>query len=40
MISYNPKDWITFIFDFTADTFRKLFPLMVLIGLYAAAGLS
>jgi putative membrane protein len=38
MISYNPKDWITFIFRFhKADTFRKLFPLMVLIGLYAAA---
>lgn len=36
MISYNPKDWITFIFRFhKADTFRKLFPLMVLIGLYA-----
>ncbi|WP_418263009.1 bestrophin family protein [Flavobacterium faecale] len=37
MISYNPKDWITFIFRFhKADTFRQLFALMVLIGLYAA----
>ncbi|MCW2120775.1 bestrophin family protein [Flavobacterium sp. 7A] len=37
MISYNPKDWITFIFRFhKADTFRKLFVLMVIIGLYSA----
>ena len=36
MISYNPRDWITFIFRFhKADTFRKLLPLMVLIGLYS-----
>lgn len=36
MISYNPKDWITFIFRFhKADTFRKLLPLMVLIGIYS-----
>jgi putative membrane protein len=35
MISYNPKDWITFIFRFhKADTFRQLFPLMLLIGGY------
>jgi putative membrane protein len=35
MISYNPKDWITFIFRFhKADTFRQLFPLMLLIGVY------
>ncbi len=38
MISYNPKDWITFIFRFhKADTFRQLFPLMLLIGCYSAA---
>ncbi|GEL11332.1 putative membrane protein [Flavobacterium glycines] len=38
MISYNPKDWITFIFRFhKADTFRKLFPLIILIGIYSAA---
>ncbi|MEN9907048.1 MAG: hypothetical protein RLZZ540_189 [Bacteroidota bacterium] len=38
MISYNPKDWITFIFRFhKADTFRQLFPLIVLIGFYSAA---
>lgn len=37
MISYNPKDWITFIFHFhKADTFRKLIPMMIFIGLYAA----
>ncbi|MDG2433346.1 bestrophin family ion channel [Flavobacterium sp.] len=36
MISYNPKDWITFIFRFhKADTFRKLLPLMLLIGIYS-----
>ncbi len=38
MISYNPKDWITFIFRFhKADTFRQLFPLIVLIAFYSAA---
>ena len=36
MIQYNPKDWITFIFRFhEADTFRKLIPMMIFIGLYA-----
>ncbi|MBU3822144.1 hypothetical protein KO566_08745 [Flavobacteriaceae bacterium XHP0103] len=35
MIQYNPKDWITFIFKFhKADTFRKLIPMMIFIGLY------
>ena len=35
MVQYNPKDWITFIFRFhKSDTFRKLFPLMIFIGLY------
>lgn len=38
MISYNPKEWITFLFRFhKADTFRKLFPLILLIGFYSAA---
>src|SRR6478735_1830706 len=37
MISYNPKDWITFIFRFhKADTFRQLIPLMIFIGFYSA----
>ncbi|MBX9888786.1 MAG: hypothetical protein K2Y30_12725 [Flavobacteriaceae bacterium] len=36
MISYNPKKWIIFIFRFhKADTFRKLVPLMIMIGLYS-----
>src|SRR5688572_8559714 len=35
MISYNPKDWFTFIFRFhKADTLRKLAPLIVGICLY------
>jgi ion channel-forming bestrophin family protein len=38
MIQYNPKDWIIFIFRFhESDTFRRLFPMMVFIGIYAAA---
>ena len=37
MTSYNPKDWISFIFNISkADTFRKLIPMMFLIGLYSA----
>ncbi len=37
MISYNTKDWFTFIFRFhKADTFRTLFPVMLAIGAYAA----
>ncbi len=36
MISYNTKDWFTFIFKLhKADTFRTLFPLMIAIGVYA-----
>ena len=36
MISYNPKDWFTFIFKFhKADTFRKLLPLIIGICVYA-----
>jgi ion channel-forming bestrophin family protein len=35
MISYNPKEWFTFIFKFhRADTFRKLFPLIIGISFY------
>jgi len=37
MISYNPKEWLTFIFRFhKADTFRKLLPLMFGMGIYSA----
>ncbi|MEO5647293.1 MAG: bestrophin family ion channel [Chitinophagaceae bacterium] len=37
MISYNPKDWVTFIFRFhKSDTLRKLFPLIIFISLYSA----
>ena len=36
MINYNPKEWFTFIFRFhKADTFRKLFPLLIGICVYA-----
>ena len=36
MISYNPKEWFTFIFRFhKADTFRKLFPMMLAICAYS-----
>ncbi len=36
MISYNTKDWFTFIFKFhKADTFRKLLPLITGICVYA-----
>jgi putative membrane protein len=36
MISYNTKDWFTFIFRFhKADTFRKLLPLIAGICIYA-----
>lgn len=38
MISYNPKDWFTFIFRFhKADTFRQLFPLIIGICAYSGA---
>ncbi len=36
MISYNPKNWFQFIFNFhKADTVRKLFPLMVVMAIYS-----
>lgn len=37
MLSYNTKDWFTFIVRFhRADTFRKLLPTMIAIGVYSA----
>jgi len=37
MISYNPKEWFTFLFRFhKSDTLRELFPLMIGVGVYAA----
>lgn len=36
MTSYNPKDWISFIFSISkADTFQKLIPMMLIIGAYS-----
>lgn len=36
MISYNPKKWIRFIFNFhKADTVRKMFPLLVAMAIYS-----
>ncbi len=36
MVSYNTKDWFTFIFRFhKADTFRQLFPLIIGICIYS-----
>lgn len=36
MISYNPKDWLRFLFSFhKTDTVRQLFPLIVFIGFYS-----
>jgi ion channel-forming bestrophin family protein len=38
MISYNTRDWITFIFRFhKSDTIRKLFSVMIVIAIYSAA---
>lgn len=38
MISYNTKDWFTFIFKFhKADTFRQLLPLLAGISVYAGS---
>jgi putative membrane protein len=37
MQSYNPKEWLSFIFQFhKGDTIRKLYPVMALIALYCA----
>lgn len=36
MTSYNPKEWIGFIFSISkADTFQKLIPMMLIIGIYS-----
>ncbi|HZH67483.1 MAG TPA: bestrophin family ion channel [Flavisolibacter sp.] len=36
MISYNPKKWVRFIFNFhKADTVRKMFPLLVGMAVYS-----
>lgn len=36
MITYNPKDWFTFIFKIhRTETFRQLLPLMLGLGLYS-----
>ncbi len=36
MTSYNPKEWIGFIFSVSkADTFQKLIPMMLIIGAYS-----
>ncbi len=38
MVQYNPKDWLTFVFRIhKSDTFRKLFTMMITIGIYSAA---
>lgn len=37
MIQYNTKDWFTFIFKaHRGDTLRRLFPLLIAIGIYTA----
>ncbi|MEY3417969.1 MAG: hypothetical protein RL060_2081 [Bacteroidota bacterium] len=37
MVEYNPKDWFSLIFKFhKSDTFRKLIPLMLSVGIYTA----
>jgi putative membrane protein len=36
MIIYNPKDWLKLIFQFhKSDTIRRLFPVLLFIGVYA-----
>ena len=35
MITYNPKDWFTFIFRLhKSDTIRKLLPMIIAMGIY------
>jgi putative membrane protein len=37
MINYNPKEWVSFIFHIhKADTFRKLWPLMLTVAIFSA----
>ena len=36
MTSYNPKDWLSFIFNISkAETIRRLIPMMIIIGVYS-----
>jgi putative membrane protein len=36
MVTYNPKEWFKPLYQFhKADTFRKLFPMILLIGIYS-----
>jgi putative membrane protein len=36
MISYNPKDWFTFVFKIhKTETMQKLIPLLFGVGIYA-----
>jgi len=38
MITYNPKDWFTFIFRVhKAETLKRLWPLLLGVGIYSAA---
>jgi len=38
MINYNPKDWYNFIFHIhKADTFRRLWPLMISVSIFSGA---
>ncbi len=38
MVQYNPKDWLTFVFRIhKSDTFRKLFSMMITIGIYSSS---
>lgn len=38
MISYNAKDWFTFIFKIhKAETMKRLLPLLLGVGLYAGS---
>jgi len=36
VIAYNPRDWFSFVFKLhKSDTIRRLFPLIILIGIYS-----
>jgi putative membrane protein len=38
MITYNPKDWFTFVFRVhKAETLKRLWPLLLGVGTYSAA---
>lgn len=36
MIAYDPRDWFTALAIHRSDTFRKLWPLLILVGLFSA----